>query len=188
MELKDAIFGRRTVRSFKPEAILDEVLNEILEAGTWAPSHGNNQPWEFLLAGPQTRERLLEAYRKAMEAGPLANPELPEERKQNLRKFCVNFGNAPIVLAVSYPPATTELDKYDFPLSAAAAIQNILLMAWEKNVAGLWLSFGANPAAKSIFNLPENSQIAGILVMGYPEIVPTAQTRSRVEAKLHRLP
>ncbi len=188
MQLKEAIFGRRTARSFKQEAISDDVLFEILEAGTWAPSHGNNQPWEFHLSGSSTRAALLEAYRKAMEAGPLANPEVPEERKQNLRKFCQNFGNAPLILAVSYSPAITELDKYDFPMSAAAAIQNMLLMAWEKQIAGVWLSFGSSPVAEAIFNIPKDGKIAGILVLGYPEMLPPAQPRQNVAQKLRRLP
>lgn len=188
MELKDAIRNRRTARQFKSQPISDDILLDILEAGTWAPSHGNNQPWQFLLIGNETRKRLAEAYQTAMEAGPLKNPSLPEERKQGLRNFTKNFGNAAVLLAVTCLPATTELDKYDFPLATAAAIQNILLTAWEKEIAGIWLSFGNSPAAQTILNIPENGKIIGLVALGYPETVPPAQPRTLVKDKLHRLP
>lgn len=187
MELKEAIYSRRTVRKFKSTAIAEETLETILEAGTWAPSHNNNQPWEFLLAVPETRSKLAEAYKSYLENGPLKNPALPDTRKLAVRNFAQNFGNAPVILAVAYAPALTDLDKYDFPLSAAAAIQNIFLAAWEKQIAGVWLSFGNTTAAESIFGVTENGKIAGILALGYPEEVPAAQPRISVKDKLKRL-
>ena len=118
----------------------------------------------------------------------MKNPDLPEERKQMIRNFAQNFGDAPVVLAVTYPPATTDLEKYDFPLSTAAAIQNIFLAAWEKQIAGIWLSFGSMPQASEILGIPEGGKIAGILALGYPEIIPPAQPRINVKDKLRRLP
>ncbi|HEY4789690.1 MAG TPA: nitroreductase [Bacteroidales bacterium] len=188
MELKEAILNRRTARKFNSKAVSEETLNEILEAGTWAPSHGNNQPWEFLLIGPETRRKLTESYRNFMEAGPLKNPALPEERKQAIRNFAQNFGDAPVLLAVTCVPAKTDLDKYDFPMSAAAAIQNILLAAWEKQIAGVWLSLGYTPNAQSILEIPADGKIAGVLALGYPELIPASQPRIKVNEKLRRLP
>ncbi len=188
MELKEAIFNRRTVRNFNSRLISDETLFEILEAGIWAPSHGNNQPWEFILIGPETRSKLLNAYQKAMEAGPLSNPDLPDEKKEMIRNFSRDFGGAPVIISVICPPALTDLDKYDFPLSAAAAIQNVFLAAWEKQIAGIWLSFGNMPVARSLLNISDNGMIAGILALGYPEFVPPAQERINVKEKLSYLP
>ena len=62
MELLEAIYNRRAVRAFRPDQIADEVLNKILEAGTWAPSHGNNQPWEFIIIGQETLDKLQKVY------------------------------------------------------------------------------------------------------------------------------
>jgi len=74
LELLEAIYNRRSVRAFKPDPLSDEVLNKLLEAGTWAPSHSNNQPWEFVILGDVTRRELAAAYLTYMEAGPLKNP------------------------------------------------------------------------------------------------------------------
>ncbi len=188
MKLREAILTRRTTRKFKATEIPDETLHEILEAGTWAPSHGNNQPWEFLIIGPETRTKLLEAFLMTMEAGPLADPDLPEERKEAIRSFAVNFGDAPVVMAVVSPPALTDLERYDFPMSAAAAIQNIFLDAWDKGIAGVWLSFGNTPRAREVLGTPEDRRVAGVLALGYPEVIPPAQPRAEVKERLRRLP
>ncbi len=45
----DVIKRRRSVRHFDGREIPDEVMNVILEAGRWAPSGANMQPWRFIV-------------------------------------------------------------------------------------------------------------------------------------------
>ena len=56
-----ALKSRRSIRNFTPEPVSrDEVLT-ILEAGRWAPSGRNNQPWRFLVVGADDpRKKALE--------------------------------------------------------------------------------------------------------------------------------
>ena len=56
MELFEAIRGRRSVHLYKPDPVPEDLVMRLLEAATWAPSHRNSQPWEFLLVGPETRQ------------------------------------------------------------------------------------------------------------------------------------
>lgn len=188
MDLLQAIFNRRTARAFTAEPISDQVLERILAAGTWAPSHANTQPWEFIIIGPVTRGKLAESYREAMEAGPLKNPEMPEEHKELMRRFIQNFGDAPVLLAVTCPPPATELDRYDYPLTGGAVIQNMFLAAWQEKVAGVWISFGYTPQARSILGIEAGGIIGGILALGYPAVIPPAQPRIPVSDKTRRLP
>lgn len=39
MELFDAILNRRTIKDFKPDPVLDAVLERVLTAGLWAQNH-----------------------------------------------------------------------------------------------------------------------------------------------------
>ncbi|HEV7436016.1 MAG TPA: nitroreductase family protein [Pseudorhizobium sp.] len=53
--LIDAFFlDRWSPRAFTGEAISKETLLTILDAGHWAPSSGNNQPWRFIYALRET--------------------------------------------------------------------------------------------------------------------------------------
>ncbi|MEM2868382.1 MAG: nitroreductase family protein, partial [Candidatus Bathyarchaeia archaeon] len=48
MDLMEIIKGRRAVRNFLDKEIAGKDLEVILEAGIWAPSGSNIQPWEFI--------------------------------------------------------------------------------------------------------------------------------------------
>jgi nicotinate-nucleotide--dimethylbenzimidazole phosphoribosyltransferase len=54
MQFYDVIRRRRSVRRFKPDVVDSEIVKRILEAGMWAPSAGNMQPWRFIVV--QDRE------------------------------------------------------------------------------------------------------------------------------------
>jgi nitroreductase len=61
MDVLEAIHKRRSIRSFTSQPVPDEVLAQILEAGTWAPSAGNMQAWEFVIVkDPDARRKLVD--------------------------------------------------------------------------------------------------------------------------------
>lgn len=53
--VEDVIYRRRSNRVFKPDQIPAEMIHRMLEAGRFAPSAGNCQPWQFVVV----RDRAL---------------------------------------------------------------------------------------------------------------------------------
>ena len=49
METLEAIFTRRSVREYTPQAVPDALVHELLAAAMQAPSAGNQQPWQFVI-------------------------------------------------------------------------------------------------------------------------------------------
>ena len=49
MEILQAIKTRRSIRKYQDKAIPTEVIKDILEAAMFAPSAGNEQPWQFVV-------------------------------------------------------------------------------------------------------------------------------------------
>lgn len=47
MDFFKVVLNRRSVRKFKDMDIPEEMINQILTAGIWAPSGMDNQPWRF---------------------------------------------------------------------------------------------------------------------------------------------
>ncbi|MFH1234324.1 MAG: nitroreductase family protein, partial [Candidatus Diapherotrites archaeon] len=64
-------------------------------------------------------------------------------------------------------------------MSAAAAIQNLLLAAHEKGVAALWVGTGLTDEKKirEILHIPENYWIASYVLLGYADEAPNAPKR-----------
>ena len=77
MELLQGIKSRKSIRAFKPDLVSEQVLMELLEVATRAPSGVNLQPWEFFIVRGEILEELrgtnLEEYR----LGKMPNPEIP---------------------------------------------------------------------------------------------------------------
>jgi len=61
MEIGEAIKARKSIRAFLPQPVPKQVLEEILELATRAPSSSNIQPWEVTVIGGEVMERVKEA-------------------------------------------------------------------------------------------------------------------------------
>jgi len=48
-QVTEAIRKRRSIRQFTQEAVSEELVNQVLDSGLWAPSGKNNQPWQFAI-------------------------------------------------------------------------------------------------------------------------------------------
>lgn len=85
MEVIEAIHTRRSIRSFKPEPVPREVLEELLDACRWAPSASNTQPWEFAILGgavmEEVKARIIEKIKAGWDTIQLkfkdTNPDIP---------------------------------------------------------------------------------------------------------------
>lgn len=188
MDILEVIKTRRSIRKFKPDPISDEIINEILEAAVWAPSHRNSQPWEFALIGPQTRGRLNQIYQDFMEKVVLPDPELPPPAREGILSLIDNFGGAPYMLAVLSRPPQDDLEVLENPITAGLAVQNMCLAAWNKGVGSIWLSLGTLPRADEILQVKPGYQVISVVALGYPAAVPPALPRESPQSRLTNLP
>ncbi|TMG75006.1 MAG: nitroreductase family protein, partial [Betaproteobacteria bacterium] len=54
---------RMSVRRIRPDPIPEEYVEKILEAGRWAMSGANGQPWEYLvIKDPKKKKALYDAF------------------------------------------------------------------------------------------------------------------------------
>lgn len=79
MELIEAIKSRRSIRGYKPTPVPKEILTEILEIATHAPSGLNIQPWEFTVLGGKVLDDLKQALQEQARAGTLPTPDFPSK-------------------------------------------------------------------------------------------------------------
>ncbi|MGE5404398.1 MAG: nitroreductase [Candidatus Saccharibacteria bacterium] len=184
----ELIKSRRTIRRFKPDIIPEDIISEIFEAAVWAPSHRNSQPWEFAVIGVQTRGKLLGLYRSTMEKVLAEHPDLPEPARKGIQSLMEDFGGAPFMVAVMSKPPQDPLENIENPMTAAVAVQNMCLAAWDRSVGSVWLSIGGASPAREILQVKEGYQVVSVLALGYPEMVPPGPPRDSFENRITRLP
>ena len=186
MELFEAIFQRRTIKDFKPDAVPAHVLERVLATGPWAQNHRLTEPWRFTILGPETHARLAEDFAQAQAAFPGAGDG--EKMRTDARRKILS---KPCVVAVSQRlsgPAAQQREDY---AAVACAIQNIQLAAWAEGVGMQWSSgkIIRSPQTYEVLDIePGQEEIVGLLFFGYPASLPEAQARKPLAAVSRRLP
>lgn len=181
MDLKDAIYGRRSVRKYTDRSISDGDLNQILEAGTWAPSGVNLQPWYFVVCRSEASMAQLSkimggtifGLTKVLNERFKSNPEVIDETLN----FVKSMGGAKVCILTFL-----QRNNYDEELaaieSAAAAMQNIVLTAYAKGIASCWLTapLHVEDELRAEF-APDKGRLIAAITLGYPAVEPRAPKR-----------
>ena len=142
-----AILARRSIREFTDEPVEIELLETIVQAGIWAPSGLNNQPWRFvLIRAEDIRARLAELthYRHIILA-------------------------APALIAV-YLDTTAMYDAVKDHQSAGACIENMLLCSEELGLGAVWLGqiLKNKEKVNAVLGLEDRYDLMAVLALGYP--------------------
>jgi nitroreductase len=148
-EVLNAIKNRRTIRKFKPNPIDEEKLQMILEAGRWAPSFSNLQPWKFIVTKDQNLKN-----------------ELDKVSKESVLHLGIN--EAPLVILVCVDRRIDPLHAIE---AGAAATQNIALAGHSLGLGVGWIGVWgteAETAIQKLFQLPETTRVVSLLPIGYP--------------------
>ena len=171
MNVFDAISGRRSCRKFYPEAVSEADIEKILEAGNWAPSPANQQPWEFVvITNAGVKERIFaesEACKKKL---------FERSGWKWLEKFPIDFvKEAPAIIAVVGDPKKSGADMFldegagrGYLEGCSAAVQNMMLAAHALGLGSLWFSLFEAAAVRQILGLEAGRDPVALLCLGKP--------------------
>jgi len=171
MDLFEAISGRRSCRKFQPDPVSDADIEKILEAGNWAPSPANQQPWEFVvISSPGIKERIL------AESEVCKKKLFERSGWKWLEKFPIDFvREAPVIIAVVGDPKKSGADMFldegtgrGYLEGCSAAVQNMMLAAHALGLGTLWFSLYEAGAVRQILGLDPGKDPVALLCVGKP--------------------
>ena len=138
---------RRSIRTYKDKKIPIYLIKEIIEAGRYAPSSHNSQPWRFVVVTDNRRIKELSDYiknwfKERLKIGSLVGffnrkikNELEGAKKRLFREEDLFFYNAPLlVLICAKPGRFTAVD-------CACAAENMMLAARSLGIGSCWIGF-----------------------------------------------
>lgn len=177
MSLLEGIRTTRAIRRLKPDPVPAGLIRTVCEAGTFAPSGGNRQPWFFIaVTEPERRAWVADRYRPAfhtyiapaLEAAK--DPAFPEAKRRNIRAamhLADHLHEAPVHLFVAGWTRRAE-PQYQalFP-----AIQNILLACRAVGLGASLTTLHRTHGAEidAYLGLPENCPSCALLPIGWPQ-------------------
>lgn len=168
-EILKVIKERRTTRKFKTEQIKDVELKEIIEAGLYAPSGGNQQSWNFTVI--QNQELIQELNDTTKEE--MKHSSIERVKKVGNNEKANIFYNAPTVILVS-----GKEDNLVPEVDCSAATENILLAAEGLDIGACWVGiirtlFANTEKCKKYMEklqIPEGFKPYHAIALGYKDV------------------
>lgn len=163
------ILDRRSIspEKYSGRRVHREIVEQVLQHGTWAPNHGMTQPWRFRVfldkGAKSLMAQLSEAYRA--HAGEKAmDSKVDKIRARGER--C----NAIVALGLDHD-AEGRFPLWEDQAALAAAVQNMYLMCTAHGIGGFWSTPGflEHPLAQQALGHAEGVHGMGLFYMGYPE-------------------
>ena len=135
----------RAVRSFRPDPVPREVVDDLLEVARWSGSASNRQPWELVvIRDPET-------------LGALARVE----------GYAAHLGDAPLGIVLVMAGKRAAQETYD----EGRLSERIMLAALAHGVGSSigWFVGDGRAAAKEILGIPEDHTVRTVISLGYPD-------------------
>lgn len=159
MSLYNLILSRRTIRQFKPRPLSREILENLVNAARIAPSAANLQPLEYVVVDDKALCRRLFPFLKwAAYIAPEGDPKPGHEPA------------AYIVVLVN-----SDIREKGHEYDVGAAMENMILAAWEEGVGSCWLFSVERPRIQEMLRIPENYRVDSVLALGFPNEEPIAE-------------
>ncbi len=174
--LLEGIRTTRAIRRLKPDPVPPDLIRKVCEAGTFAPSGGNRQPWKFIaVTDPERRKWVADRYRPIFQnyIAPAVErakqPDFPESGRKMQRvaiHLAEHLHEAPVHLFV----AGWERRGQPQLQALMPCIQNILLacraVGLGASLTTLHTAFGEE--CDRWLGLPPNCPTCALIPIGWP--------------------
>lgn len=157
MDILNLLKSRRSIRVYQDKPVPLDFLLQILEAGRWAPTGANLQPWHFIV---------------------VTDPETRKEIGKVARFFFIKSSfveKAPLVLILGFDTRKGKYGRYDVTLAGG----NMMTMATNLGLGTCWIGAFDEPKVKETLGIPKPIEVIALITLGYPD--EKAETPSRVE-------
>lgn len=146
-QVLELIKTRRSVRRFSDQPVSPEMIGAVLEAGSWAPSGTNNQPWRFVV---------------------VSDPALKQELAPLTKYGSVIKGAAILICTFIHCPSMYNETKDH--QSVGACLENMLLMAHGLGLGAVWLGEILKSAGqvRQVLGVSGEHELMAVVCLGHP--------------------
>lgn len=172
MELKNAIFGRRSIRQYAPCEVKKEEIEELVRCAQASPSWKNSQTARFYASvSPEAKQNLR---------GCLAS--FNYDRTENAGAFIVTTVEHGISGYTAQ--GETHLGNGFECFDNGLAVENLLLAAYEMGYGSLIMGLYKEKELRSLLNIPEGEHIVAVIAIGKADVDPEMPERNSIDKVL----
>ncbi len=163
MEFSDLVRMRRSVRRYDDRPVPMQLLERICDAGRWAPSAMNMQPWEFIVV-----------------TDPVVKGQLGDSAGVMGMKW-PHIKAAPAVIVLC--AKNTSRFAHDDCLLAA---ENMLLQATEFGLGTCYIGGFSPERIRQLLSIPSGYVVPGMITVGYPAAETKPPEKRPLSELMHR--
>jgi nitroreductase len=154
------ILNRRSVRDYRPEAVPQKHIVEIIKAGQFAPTAGNNRAIEFVVVKDlETKDKIFD----------IVGQEFVK--------------TAPVLIIPASDTVRTNCPIQDL----SVASENMFLQATALGLGTVWKSLKPErkepEKIKKLLGIPDRYAVINIIPVGYPKSKPKPRTDEDFDVK-----
>ena len=158
--------GRRSIRRYRPDPVPDEMVEQLLEAGQWAPSASNRQPWAFIVVRDETIRRQV---------------------ARHAAYYFIRWAHvaeAPLLIVLC-GDARNRIYQRFLHEDVGLAGSQIMLQAKALGLGTCWIGALDRKAISGILKLPDHLEIVALLTVGFPAEDPPPTPRKPLADIVH---
>jgi nitroreductase len=151
---------RRSIRKFTEEPVSHEVIDKIIEAGSWAPSGLNNQPWKFAVIRDKDLKKSISGL-------------------THYSRIVIESG----VLIAVFLDHSESYDRTKDIQAVGACIQNMLLYIHSRGLGAVWLGqiLKNKDHVRTLLGVSEDLELMAVVALGHPASEGGKVTRKALE-------
>lgn len=176
MTAKECIKGRRSIRKFADTPVSRDVIADIVETASYAPSWKHTQITRYIAVEGELKDKIADECTSAY----AKNGEI--------------IKNAPMLIAVTFIKNRSGFERdgsYSTPkeggwqmFDAGVASEAFCLAAYEQGLGTVIMGIFDEVKAASLLEVPEERELVALIPIGYPAESPAAPKRKSVEELL----
>lgn len=156
MDISNLIKNRRSIRRYKTDPVPIELIEEIIDAGRWAPTGGNKQYWKFIVVDDEKVMKMVQRV------SPMFWGEAP----------------AAIFVCLDLTRSTmSEEARKGHGNVAGFPSQNIMLAAFALGLGTCAIGGFNKLAIREILDIPKDLDPILLITLGYPDEDPPKKPR-----------
>ena len=173
MDFLECVKGRRSIRKYKPDAISDETLKNIITAASFAPSWKNTQTTRYIIIKDQSIKN-----------------ELAEHCLMNFEPNKVTVMNAPAIILVTTITSRSGFERDgSFSTSkgthwesfdAGIAAQTLCLAAFNEGLGTVIMGIYDEDEVAKVVSIPDGQKLSAMVAIGYPQEISAMPKRKDI--------
>jgi len=172
MNARECIMGRRSIRSYTDQPIPHELIDEVVEAASYAPSWKHTQIVRYIAV-----EGSLKAEVAKCTSGYAGNGAIIDQAPMAVVVTIIK-NRSGFERDGSY--STHRGDGWQM-YDAGVASEAFCLAAYEQGLGTVIMGLFDQDEASKVLNIPQERELVALIPVGYPAESPAAPKRKTVE-------